>query len=306
VSAHTPGGSPDGPGAGTDPSVVTRLLADDGVEIAATYLPALPGGRGPLQRPDRSAGTSPVLVVAHGFTGSRGKDDNVRVTEALRRRLPVIALDFRGHGDSGGSSTLGVREVLDLDAAVAWARELGHERVVTLGFSMGSSVAVRQAALCRTRDRGALGLTAHHAPNAVVSISGTAFWFYRGTAPMRLLHRAVSTPVGRRILQRVSHTRVEVADWESEVLPYSPEEAAAFVAPTPLLIVHGDADHYFPLEHPEALHRGATSGARERGLEPTADLWIEEGLAHAEAAVDPALLDRVCDWAVAAVSAPVP
>lgn len=277
------------------------LIAADGVRIAATYLPA-PGSpeRGSSER---GASKNPVLVVGHGFTGSRAKDDNARVIAALNRRLAVLAFDYRGHGESEGSSTLGLREVLDLDAAITRARELGHSSVISLGFSMGATIAIRQAALTRTTDRGAAALTTTAPPDAVVAISGSAFWFYRGTAPMRLLHRAVSTPVGRAVLSRVSGTTVDVTDWESDVLPYSPEEAAAYVAPTPLLIVHGDIDHYFPLEHPQALHRGASEGARDRGLEPTVDLWIEQGLAHAEASVDDALLDRVCDWAVAAVDA---
>lgn len=269
------------------------LQAADGVEVHATYSPAPDSGRG-----------EPVLVVGHGFTGFRHKEDNRRVYAQLARRLPLVTLDFRGHGASAGMSTLGLREVLDLDAAVAWARELGHQRVVTLGFSMGSSIAVRHAALTRTTDRGHAALHTENPPDAVISVSGTAFWFYRGTAPMRLVHRAVSTRAGRAVLHRVSGTRVDASDWEADVLPYSPEEAAAFIAPIPFLIVHGDADHYFPLEHPEAVHRGAAAGARQRGLEPSVDLWVEQGLAHAEAAVEADLLDRICEWAVTATGSP--
>ena len=273
-------------------AVDTTLQAADGTAIGASYMPLASGESSDL-----------ALVVGHGFTGCRAKDDNIRVSAALRQRLPLVTLDYRGHGESGGVSSLGLREVLDLDAAIAWAHELGHRRVVSVGFSMGSTIAIRQAALTRTVDRGELGLTTANRPDAVVSISGNAFWFYRGTAPMRLLHRAVSTTVGRSVLARVSGTEVDVTDWEQEVLPYSPEEAAAFLAPTPLLLVHGDADHFFPLEHPQAVHRGASQGAHDRGLEPAVDLWVEEGLGHAEAAVGEELLNRVCDWAVSTVDA---
>ena len=273
-------------------AVDTTLQAADGTAIGASYVPLASGEFSDL-----------ALVVGHGFTGCRAKDDNIRVSAALSQRLPLITLDYRGHGESGGVSSLGLREVLDLDAAIAWAHELGHRRVVSVGFSMGSTIAIRQAALTRTVDRGELALTTVNRPDAVVSISGNAFWFYRGTAPMRLLHRAVSTTVGRSVLARVSGTQVDVTDWEQEVLPYSPEEAAAFLAPTPLLLVHGDADHFFPLEHPQAVHRGASQGAHDRGLEPAVDLWVEEGLGHAEAAVGEELLNRVCDWAVSTVDA---
>ncbi|WP_181788171.1 alpha/beta hydrolase, partial [Streptomyces phytophilus] len=54
----------------------------------------------------------------------------------------------------GGRSTVGDREVLDLAAAVAWARSLGHRRVATVGFSMGGSVVLRHGALYRAEARG--------------------------------------------------------------------------------------------------------------------------------------------------------
>jgi fermentation-respiration switch protein FrsA (DUF1100 family) len=48
--------------------------------------------------------------------------------------------------------------------------------------------------------------------------------------------------------------------------------------------VHGDADHYFPVEHPEALYAAAR--------EPK-ELWLVEGFGHAESAATPELLDRI-------------
>ena len=50
-------------------------------------------------------------------------------------------------------------------------------------------------------------------------------------------------------------------------------ELAARIAPVPLLVVHGDADHYFPVEHAE--HLFAAAG------EPK-ELWLEPGFGHAE------------------------
>jgi fermentation-respiration switch protein FrsA (DUF1100 family) len=48
--------------------------------------------------------------------------------------------------------------------------------------------------------------------------------------------------------------------------------------------VHGDSDHYFPVEHPEALYAAAN--------EPK-ELWLLEGFGHAEQAATPELLDRI-------------
>ena len=70
-----------------------------------------------------------------------------RLTAVLNLTGGVIAIDFRGHGRSGGRSTVGDREVLDVDAAARHARHLGYRRVGLIGFSMGGAVVVRHAGL---------------------------------------------------------------------------------------------------------------------------------------------------------------
>ena len=65
-------------------------------------------------------------------------------------------------------------------------------------------------------------------------------------------------------------------------------EAAPLLAPTPLLVVHGDADPYFPLDHPRSLAAAAGPEA--------AELWIEPGYGHAENAAEEQLLDRIGAW----------
>ncbi|MEV5986053.1 alpha/beta fold hydrolase [Streptomyces sp. NPDC052051] len=244
--------------------VRTFLRTVDGVPIDAAYDPgaAAPG--------------APAIVVAHGFTGDLERPHVRRVASALARYGAVVTFSFRGHGASGGRSTVGDREVEDLAAAVAWARELGHSRVATVGFSMGGSVVLRHAAR-------------HHAdahPDAVVSVSSPARWFYRGTAPMRRLHWLVLRPEGRLVGRYGLRTRIDHRTWDP--VPPSPTESVPLIAPTPLLIVHGDQDGYFPLDHPRMLAHAA----------PDAELWLEPGMGHAEHASDEALLARIGAWVV--------
>lgn len=120
----------------------TFLHTDDGVSIDSVYDP-------PAAVYDAAASSSVdlVFVMAHGFTGDVDKPHVRRVVEAFAQYGAVVSFSFRGHGASGGRSTVGDREVLDLAAAVTWARELGHARVATVGFSMGGSVVLRHAAL---------------------------------------------------------------------------------------------------------------------------------------------------------------
>jgi pimeloyl-ACP methyl ester carboxylesterase len=240
------------------------LLAADGVRISARHDPArLP--------PD--ADRDLAFVVAHGFTGSWRRPGLRLMAEVLAESGGVLSFDFRGHGASGGWSTLGDLEILDLDAVVRWARLLGYRRVATLGWSMGAGVAIRHAALLGGAD-------------AVVAVSGPSRWQYRGTAPMRLLHRGVETRLGRAVLARAYRTRIAPSGWEP--WPEPPDALVGRIAPAPLLVVHGDADHYFPLEHARWLVEAA------RG---PAELWVERGFGHAEAGATPALLRRIAAWA---------
>jgi pimeloyl-ACP methyl ester carboxylesterase len=194
------------------------------------------------------------------------------VAKELNRSCGVITFDFRGHGRSGGMSTLGDREIRDVEVALGYARELGYQRIATVGFSMGASIVLRHAALV-----GGTG--------AVVSVSGPGWWYYRGTRPMRKVHWAVEHRLGRLVTRTLLNTRISNGRWDPVPLP--PAEAAARITPTPLLIVHGDADGYLPVEHAERLYAAAR--------EPK-ELWIEPGFGHAESGATPALLGRIGGW----------
>lgn len=241
----------------------TVLLTSDQVAVEAEHSPG-PSGSGRL-----------AIVVAHGFTGALERPALRRAAGRLAAYGGVVTFSFRGHGGSGGRSTVGDREVLDLEAAVAWARRLGYEKVATVGFSMGGSVVLRHAAL--------VGV------DAVVSVSSPARWYYRGTPPMRRLHWVVTRPVGRLVSRYGLHTRIHTRDWDP--VPLSPVQAVPLIPPTPLLVVHGDRDAFFPLDHPRSLAEAAGPGG--------AELWIERGFGHAENAAEPELVDRIGAWLTA-------
>src|ERR1700733_7971371 len=197
----------------------TTLVTEDGVPIDAVHLP------GPRDL---------AVIVAHGFTLSWQHPRVWRIANQLNLTAGVITFDFRGHGRSGGLSTLGDLEINDLDVVVAYARELGYQRIAALGFSMGASVVLRHAGLIGGVD-------------AVVSISGPGRWYYRGTERMRRVHYAVEPRIGRVVTRRGVETPISPEGWNP--VPVPPAEAAAKIAPVPLLIVHGDQGLYFPPEH---------------------------------------------------------
>jgi pimeloyl-ACP methyl ester carboxylesterase len=242
-----------------------RLRTADGIVLSADYYAGVTDG--------------PAYLLGHGFTGSARTPAMMRIAGQLRELGgSVLALSFRGHGASQGRSTIGVDEIADVEAGVGWLRARHPSvPVVTLGFSMGASIVIRHA-----------GLGAD--PDAVAAVSGPGRWYERGTDPMRRLHLGVETRLGRLVLRRAYRTRVG-GGWD--VLPASPVELAGSVS-APLLVVHGDADPYFGLEHARMLAAAA----------PHAELWIEPGLGHAEGAMTDRLVERIHRWACQAVSTP--
>jgi pimeloyl-ACP methyl ester carboxylesterase len=156
--------------------------------------------------------------------------------------------------------------------AVGYARELGYRHVATIGFSMGASAVLRHA-----------GLIGH--VDAVVSVSGPGRWYYRGTRPMRLVHLAIEHRVGRMLTKAILKTRISNGKWDPVPLP--PDDAAALIAPIPLLIVHGDKDQFFPVDHAERIYAAANDPK---------ELWIVAGFGHAERAIGPQLAKRIGRW----------
>jgi fermentation-respiration switch protein FrsA (DUF1100 family) len=163
---------------------------------------------------------------------------------------------------------VGDREVLDVEAAVATARRLGYQRVVTCGWSMGATVVIRQAGLTGGVD-------------GVIAVSGVSRWYVRDSIAMRKLMWLVETKAGRAVARRAYNLRIGDA-WTQD--PESPLDVVGKIAPVPLLLVHGREDHFFGVEHAQALYAAAGQPS---------ELWLIDGFGHAESAATPELLARI-------------
>lgn len=239
---------------GTEPVAVTSV---DGVALRGLRV-AGPAGH--------------TFVIGHGMTHSIRRASTRRVIRAFAAHGTVIALDFRGHGASGGRSSVGGSEVADIDAALRLARALGNDPVTVVGFSMGGAVALRQAVL------------GDSPPDVVVAVSPPSRWFVRETLPMRRVHWLLEHPLGGVIGRRVG---IRIDDpWDD--IPETPLEIVGRIV-LPLLLVQGDADHYFGPSHAIDLRRASHGHA---------ELWLEHGMGHAEAATSDALVDRIARWAM--------
>jgi dienelactone hydrolase len=108
---------------------------------------------GTLALPDGVA-TPPVVLLLHGFTGSRDELEIPAVKEGIFRRaarmwaaqgLASLRIDFRGNGDSEGTfadMTLDgqVKDALAALDLLAADSEVDRDRIALVGWSMGGAV----------------------------------------------------------------------------------------------------------------------------------------------------------------------
>jgi uncharacterized protein len=232
------------------PHVTVRFLAADGVALAGSYLP--------------SRGDELAVLLVHGFAANRRKPAYARLADGLASRLPVLAIDLRGHGGSGGWSTFGDHEARDVAAGVRCLRRLGHRRVVVVGLSMGATAAVHAAA------------TGVEVAGLVLISAPARFRSVPETDATRRLKRVWDSPTQRTVLRL--GLGVRLAGPERWGRPRHPTEMISNIR-APLLVVHGEDDAYFPVSDAEDLVTAA-AGTAVLWREPTGFGHAEDGLTH--------------------------
>jgi pimeloyl-ACP methyl ester carboxylesterase len=195
-----------------------------------------------------------AVVVAHGFGASKDEPRVGGVVRALRDAgFTVVSYDARGHGRSGGASTLGVLERHDVAAANDVARGLGS-RVVLVGASMGAIAVLGHAA-----DRDDLA--------GVVTFSCPDAWTLPRNARGVVAAAMTQTRIGRSVARRRLSVRIAPSYDRGD-----PPVTLAHAVQAPVAVVHGAADPFI------------TTGAAHRLAEHAAGpvrLTIVPGLAHA-------------------------
>jgi fermentation-respiration switch protein FrsA (DUF1100 family) len=225
----------------TEPAATDERLESfttaDGVTLRATRI---------------ATGSRRVVLVSPGIFLHRDSVEHRAVARRLAACADVVTLDIRGHGDSGGAFTWGVREPDDVAAVAAILRRT-YDRVGGLGFSFGG----HHVGLAAAR---------HQAFDAVALVAAPRNLFL-------LDHNFLTAGLLRSapLILRRRRRRTRLA------LPLRPPPSLARVvdriAPTPLLIAHGSADWLIPPAHARALFA--------RAGEPKSLVMIDRGL-HAE------------------------
>ncbi len=86
-----------------------------------------------------NTGHKSVVIICPGWFMTKDSKAFSKLAEDLSEKYDVIAMDFRGHGKSGGLYTFTSKELLDLDTVVEFARK-NYEKINLAGFSLGGAV----------------------------------------------------------------------------------------------------------------------------------------------------------------------
>jgi pimeloyl-ACP methyl ester carboxylesterase len=120
-----------------------ELTSEDGKKISAWWLPQGREGKAPL-------------LILHGLGASKAHMMDY-ILFAQKEGYPVMAIDFRGHGESEASLTsIGFHESRDVEAGMRYIRGTGSGDPVLWGTSMGAVSAL----LAAERDGSVSGVIA--------------------------------------------------------------------------------------------------------------------------------------------------
>jgi uncharacterized protein len=204
------------------PAMSMQLNSEDGMRIAATYWP----GASP---------TAPAILLLHGNGGNRGNMAGL-ATMLAADGYAVLAIDFRGHGESTpASKSFGLFEAHDARAAFDWLRARNPDRKIgIIGYSLG----------------GAASLIGEHGPIPADAL------VLEGVYPdiRRAIFNRLATRLGSVVATAVEpvlsyQSLPRFGVWPSDI---SPIDALAKVT-KPVMIIGGEADTNTPPSETKAM-----------------------------------------------------
>ncbi|HKV86839.1 MAG TPA: alpha/beta fold hydrolase [Candidatus Dormibacteraeota bacterium] len=219
----------------------------------------------------RQPGSPQTVIVSGGHKGQR--QGALGISVALwRKGFNVILYSYRGMpGSDRATITFGIKEVLELQAAIAFARKrIANARIGLLGYSMGAVVSLLGAAgepgvqaLVLDSPFSELRRLLVDNVRATTKLPGTAFvWLAGGMFWVR--------------------TRKRLSEC-------NPMDVLTSLEPRPLFFIHGGADEITSVNHSRRLY-DAYRGPRE--------IWIVQGAPHTGAyfADRPLYVERVAGF----------
>ncbi len=193
---------------------------------------------------------SPLVVVCHGFTGSKeGDGGSIAMGEELAKRgFATLLFDFAGCGNSEGlweELTLS-GQVDDLDAVVDWARANGYQEIILNGRSFGGTTVLAFAAL----DKGIAAVCTWAASAQPLHL----FSGFCGSDPLDDGPLLSGSPNDRIMLQSDNGALYLQRRFFQDLAQYDIPECAKQIGTRPLLLIHGTADDLVPVSDAHLLY----------------------------------------------------
>lgn len=217
-----------------------RLTTGDGWKLSAWFVPAAR----PIQK---------AIILLHGYPADKG--DILPATIFLVLNYNLLYLDFRYFGQSEGKySTVGIKEVQDVLAALKYLKSRGQEKIGIWGFSMGAATAL-------------MSLPKSSEINAIVSESSytdlklMAEEVYRQVPPLNKIIARIMLWLARVLL-------------DADASRNSPIRAVAN-SQIPSLFIHAEDDQVIPFAHARLLQEAVKDN-------PKAEFWFRESSAHGD------------------------
>lgn len=216
-----------------------ELVTADGIRFGAWHF--------------RQAGSPQTIIISPGHKGQRQAVLGISVA-LWRKGFNVVAYSYRGMpGSDRRRVTLGIDEVNELQAAIAFARKrVKGARIGLLGYSMGAVVSLL----------GGAG-----EPSIEAFVLDSPFSDLRQVIRENV-HRTLHLPalpfvslVSLWFRLRSGHSLAEA----------SPRAVLTALEPRPLFFIHGGADALTGVQHSRQLH-DSYRGPRE--------IWIVQGAPH--------------------------
>lgn len=196
-----------------------------------------------------------VIILLHGWNGSRDGGVNLKVANELaRRNFDVLMFDFRGHGASGGEHYgLGTLETRDLGGALNYLKTRGVNKVGAIGFSMGGATLLN-------------GAPDH--PEIRALVADSAFADLKPLLEERLAAQTGLPPIfnpGILLMYRVM--------FGEDLAQDAPANSIKKLGDRPLLFIYGTADDLVPQSQFELSTRAGAGDLNFR-------VWKVEGAGH--------------------------
>src|ERR1700693_2717281 len=234
-----------------------ELVTADGVSFGAWH--------------SRQPGSPQTVIVSGGHKGQR--TNLLGISASLwRKGFNVILYSYRGMpGSDRAPITFGIKEVLELQATIAFARKrIPNAKIGLLGYSMGAVVSM-------------LGAAGEPGVQALVLDSPSSDLRSSLIENVRRASKLPGSPfvwlAGVMFFMRTRHRISECR----------PRDVLSALEPRPLFFVHGGADDITSVNHSRRLY-DAYRGPRE--------IWIVQGAPHTGAyfADRPLYVERVAGF----------